>query len=706
MNYRIVHNLPQRMRICLNLPRRHAPENARIEGLFSVIEGVQMVSFNCLTRRLLVRYNGKSTVRDALLKIIKQTPLTFVKKENFKQTILKQKKRAAMFAGALLIARPIMPLILVPLFALYSTMPIFRKGFRATLNRRLNVDTLDSTAIGISLLRGDYLTASLITFFLKVGDYLEERIRQKSRESLVKMFQGQDGWAWVKRNGWEMRVNIKEIAAGDLVVVRTGSSIPVDGIVVEGVALVNQSSITGEPFSAPKRPGLMVYAGTVLEEGLLTIKSIKVGNETRVSKIIKIIEESEGLKADVQNYAERLANRIVPYSFILSGLTYLFAGNPVKAVSVLLVDYSCAIKLSTPLTIMSAMIATARRDVLIKGGKFIEKLAEANVFVFDKTGTLTEAKPKVFDLLSFNGFNREYLLKNVACVEEHFPHPVATAVVKRAEDEGLIHEENHAEVEYVLAHGIASRIEGKRILVGSKHFICEDNRIHVECEEPQIKDFMDRGYSILYVAVENKLAGVIAIEDHVREDSEKFLKMLKDSGVDRIIMLTGDNDATARNVAKRLGIKECHAQALPERKTEIIKDLKDKGYVVAMVGDGINDSPAISYADVGISLKHGADIAKEACDILLLDRGLEGIIEAREIAQDAIFRIKKNFRYIIGINSALMGLGILGIITPATSAFMHNATTILVSANSLRPYRISPYREREDNGLKERQKNP
>lgn len=689
MNYRIVHNLPQRIRICLNLPKRHTPENSRIERLFSVIEGVRKVSFNYRTRSILVNYNGNSNVKDIILKAIEGTTLIFVKEENFKQNILEQKKKAAMLAVTLLIARPIIPLILAPLFALYGAMTIFKKGLRAIMNKHLNVDVLDSTAIGISLVRRDYLTASLITFFLKVGDYLEERIRQKSRESLSRMFQSRDEWAWIKRNGCEMRVNVKDIAVSDLVVVRTGSSIPVDGIVVEGVALVNQSPITGEPFPVPKRAGLMVYAGTVLEEGLLTIKSIKVSDETRVSKIIKVIEESEGLKADVQNYAERLANRIVPYSFLLSGIIYLFTSNPLRAVSVLLVDYSCAIKLSTPLTIMSAMIAASRRGVIIKGGIFIEKLAQANIFVFDKTGTLTEAKPKVFDLLPFNGFDREYILKNVACVEEHFPHPVATAVVKRAEEEGLVHEENHAEVEYVLAHGIASRIEGKRILVGSKHFIYEDNKVDVKCEEPVIKDFMDKGYSILYVSVENKLAGIIAIEDRLREDSQEFLNMLKNSGVERIIMLTGDNDATARNVAKRLGIKEYHAQVLPEGKTEIIKDLKGNGYVVAMVGDGINDSPAISYADIGISMKHGADIAKEACDILLLDRGLEGIIEARKISQDAISRIKKNFRYIMGINTTLIGLGIGGMISPVLSALIHNATTVIVSASTLKPYKYN-----------------
>lgn len=700
MKFRIVHNLPQRMRITLVLPKRHIPDNSQIESLFLAVDGVHKVSFNGRTRGLLIRYNGDGAVRVALLKVIKEAPLIFVTKENFKHNKLEQKKKAVVLSGALLVARPMIPFMLAPVFALYGAMPVLKKGFRATLKRRLSVDALDSAAIGISLLRGDFLTASFITFFLKVGDYLEERIRQKSRESLSKMFQNQDGWTWIKRNGYETKVHIKDIVAGDHVVVRTGSSIPVDGIVVEGVALVNQSSMTGEPLPVSKMAGLMVYAGTVLEEGLLTIKSIKVGDATRVSKIIKVIEESEGSKADVQNHAEMLANKIVPYSFLLSGFTYLFSGNPLKAASVLLVDYSCSIKLSTPLTLMSAMIVASKRGVLIKGGRFIEKLAQANIFVFDKTGTLTEAKPKVLDLIPFNGFNREYLLKNVACVEEHFPHPVATAVVKRAEDEGLDHEENHAEVEYILAHGIASRIEGKRILVGSKHFICEDNKIRVQCEEPVIKDFMDKGYSILYVAVEDKLAGVVVIEDQIREDAQKFLKMLKDRHVGRIIMLTGDNDATARNVAKRLGIEEYYAQLLPEKKRAIIKDLKDNGYVVAMVGDGINDSPALSYADIGISLKHGADIAREACDILLLDAALEGIIEAREIAQDAMLRIKKNFRYIIGINSALMGLGIAGMVTPVASAFLHNATTILVTVNALKPYRIAAYRQREDHSVK------
>ncbi len=686
MDYTIIHELPGRIRIELTSPGMPVPDSYNIEGQFSDIEGIKGVSFNCLTKRLLIHYNG-SQARGTILKAIENIPLNPTRRNNPKSSNLQQKKKAVMIGGMLLAAGSFMPIALRPLITIYGAVPILKKGIISFFNRRLNVDALDSTAIGVAIGRGDYLTASIITFLLKFGDYLEEWTRQRSRESIAKLVYIPSEWAWVKRNGKETMVNIKDIEVGDLVVVRMGSSIPVDGITVEGEAMVNQSSMTGEPMPVPKRAGVMVYAGTALEEGLLIIRTTHVGYETRVSKIIKVIEESEGKKADIQSHAERLADSIVPYTFLLSGLTYLFTYNHLKASSVLLVDYSCAIKLSTPLAIMSAMIASSRRGVLIKGGRFIEKLAQTDVFVLDKTGTLTEARPEVVDIIPFNRFSRDCILKNAACVEEHFPHPVATAVVKRAEEEGLTHREEHADVEYVLAHGISSKINGKRILVGSRHFIHEDNRIDVGYADSLIKDFTDKGYSILYVAIENILGGIVVIEDPLRKDSLKFINMLRDSGIRRIIMLTGDNDATARSVAERLGIEEYHGQVFPEKKTEIIKRLKNEGHVVAMVGDGINDSPAISYADVGISMKHGADIAKEVCDILLLDGRLEGIIEARKIAQDAMPRIKHNFSYIVGVNTVLIGFGILGIISPAISALTHNGTTVLVSLNSLRPYR-------------------
>ena len=687
MDYTIIHELPGRIRIGLTFPSRPALDGSSIEKQFSKLEGVKDASFNYRTRSLLIYYNG-SYAKDAILKKVKTMPITRTRRGVKQINNLQQKKQAVVTGGVLLAAGPLMPLFLRSLITIFGAMPILKKGIQSFLNRRLNVDALDSTAVSISISRGDYLTAGIITFLLRSGEYIEEWTRQRSRESIAKLVQRPYEWAWVKRNGKEARVNIQDVKVGDFVVVRTGSSVPVDGIVVEGEAMVNQSSMTGEPLPVLKRSGLMVYAGTALEEGFLIIKTAHAGDETRVSKIIKVIEESEGLKADVQSHAVRLADRIVPYTFLLSGLTYLYTGNSLKAASVLLVDYSCAIKLSTPLTIMSAMIAASKRGVLIKGGKFIEKLAEADVFVLDKTGTLTEARPEVVDIVSFNGFSRKYILKNAACVEEHFPHPIATAVMKKAEEEGLMHKEEHADVKYVLTHGISSRMKGKRILVGSRHFIHEDNGINVGPAEPIINDFAEKGYSVLYVAIGNELGGIIATEDSLRKESRTFINTLKDSGIERIIMLTGDNYSNAKTIAGRLKIKEYHAQVFPEKKTEIIKRLRSEGYVVAMVGDGINDSPALSHADVGISMKHGADIAKEACDVLLLDGRLGGITEARNVSQHAMLRVKKNFIYVMGINTAMIGLGLLGMITPAISALMHNGTTVLVSLNSLRPYNV------------------
>jgi len=690
MHYRILHELPQRIRVCLKLPKKNFSSKAQreLEGVFLAIEGIDGASFNRRTGSLLVWYTGNQTTRVKLLKTIQEIPLTLaaVRKGDVKRDALEQKRRGVALAGAFLMMRPFIPLPLRPWFTLYGIVPVIMKGLKVVLGRRLTIDALDAAAVGISFGRKDYLSASVIVFFLKIGDYLEERIRQRSRESLLTLFQVRNEWVWVRRNGRDERVNIKRVTTGEHVVVMRGSSIPVDGVVLEGSAMVNQSSMTGELLPVAKRKGLTVYAGTALEEGFLVVKAVRVGDETRMSRIVRVIEESESLKAEVQSHAERLANRVVPYTFLLSGALYFLTGNLTKVASVLLVDYSCAIKLSTPLAIMSAMVTAARRGILMKGGKSIEKLAGSNVFILDKTGTLTEAKPKVVDVVPYNGFSREYILRNAACVEEHFPHPVASAVVKKAEEEGLVHEELHTEIEYIVAHGIVSRTYGERILVGSKHFM-EDCGINVECAQPLIKSFADKGYSILYVAIGTELGGIMAFEDTLREDARTFLDGLRSSGVRRIVMLTGDNDAAAKNVADKLGIEEFYSQVFPEKKVEIIKDMKDKGWVVAMVGDGINDSPALSYADVGVSMKHGADIAKEACSVLLMDVRLERIIEARNMAQEAMLRIRQNFKYIVGINTVLIGLGTSGFTTPVFSAFAHNMTTFLVSANSLRPYR-------------------
>lgn len=687
MKYRIIHELPGRLRVALKIPGGFSFNMEGIRG----IKGVLSASFNSKTRSLLIKHNGSGALRNEIVKAIENatTGLSLKKSPGSNAAVknrdkLAERKKAVIGAGARLIISPLFPLPIRAAIALYGAAPFFKKGIKALLNKSLNIDVLDATAIGTAMGMGDYKTAGIISLLLKAGDYLEEWTKDKSKKMLTHAFQISDEYVWLKYNGTEYMAKTSELKQGDIVVVRTGSRIPVDGIVIEGEAMVNQASMTGEPLPAMKRAGLTVYAGTVVEEGYVAINAQKIGSETAVSKIVRIIEGAGHLKADIQSHAERLANRLVPYTFLLSGFTYFITGNPAKAASVLLVDYSCAIRLSTPLGIMAGMINSAKRGAVIKGGKFIERLSKADVFVLDKTGTLTEASPSVIDVIAFNGYSKDYVLKHAACVEEHFPHPVATAIVKKAKDEGLIHEEDHSEVEYIAAHGIASYLNGKRILVGSRHFIIEDQGIDDSCCREIINAVAAKGHSILYVAIDDKLAGLIVIEDPLREEALDFIKKLKDSGISKILMITGDADASARNISTKLGIREYYSQILPDKKTEIVKLLKNSGNVVVMVGDGINDSAALAHAHVGISMKHGADIAKEACDILLLDGSLMSIIEAKNISKKAMDTIKQNFKYIVGINSSLIFLGLAGLSTPAFSAFMHNASTVLSALNSLR----------------------
>jgi heavy metal translocating P-type ATPase len=682
VEYRIVHELPHRVRITLSIPGRHGLDASWVEQIKGM-DGIRSASFNRRTQTLLVTHRGDRPTRDALLSSIKNASLVISKKEISEASAFQQKRKAVITSGALLLASPLIPLKLAPFIAAYGAMPFLKKGIRSLREKRLNVNVLDSSALSVAVAMGDYRTAGTISFLLKLGDYMEERTRERSRRSIRDVFAAPVEHVWLKRAGKEVKVNARELSVGDMVIVRTGSRIPVDGQVVEGEAMVNQSSMTGEPLPVAKRKGLTVYAGTAVEEGSLVVEAEKVGDATRVSRIIKVIEGSEHHKADVQTHAERLAEKLVPYSFLLSGLTYALTGSAVRAAAVLLVDYSCAIRLSTTLSIMSGMIRSGKRGVLIKGGRFIEKLSRADVFVLDKTGTLTESSPDVMNVFPVNGYSRDYILRQTACVEEHFPHPVATAIVKRARDEGVIHAEEHGEVEHVLAHGIVSRIDGKRILVGSEHFVVEDEGVDISVAKKEIEALTGTGYSVLYVAIEKELAGIIAIRDPLRRDAAGFVRMLKESGVKKVVMLTGDSDAAARNAAEKLDIKEYHAQVLPDTKTEVIRALKEGDHVVAMVGDGINDSPALSYADVGISMKHGADIAKEASDVLVLDGNLLAIIEARQISRKTMSLIRQNFRYTVGINSALIGLGLLGVITPGITAVAHNAATIAITLNSL-----------------------
>ncbi len=694
MQYHIVHELPKRLRVRLQVSPNLDLKGEYLKNMFAGIPGFENVQYKSTTKSLVLRYNGEKSCKRAILDQLSACCISHFVKNNQpvekKQEDPKQrlaiKKRALIRQVLLRLIGPLLPLPIRVFLLTKSSYQVISKGISPLMQGNINAEVLDASAVSVALALREFGTVRTIALLLQVSDYLEDWTKQKSKESLTGLFDMENEWAWVLRKKTETRIPVQEIIPGDVVVVREGHKIPVDGIVSEGEAMVSQACITGEALPVRKYKGVTVYAGTVLVEGKLLIEAVKVAGATRVSQMIKIIEESEDLKASLQSKAELLADKIVPYSFLLSGLTWLATGSAYKAASALLVDYSCAIKLATPLTLMSSMISASKNGVLIKGGKFIEKMANIDTFVLDKTGTLTEAKPEVVDVVPFNGFSREYLLRNVACVEEHFPHPVATAVVRKASEEGLDHEEEHSEVNHIVAHGIASEVNGKEILVGSRHFINEDKNIDLKIAEKETRKYLADGRSILYVAIGGELAGLVVIEDPLRTDAGDFVQALQNKGIRKVVMLTGDNDAAASKVAREVNIRSYHSQVFPEDKTRIIKELGVNGHKVAMVGDGMNDAPALSSADVGISMHHGADIAKEVCDVLLMKADLEKIIFARELSQKTLKRIKNNYFSIVGINSLLIGLGIMGMVPPVFSAFMHNATTVVVAANSLRKF--------------------
>ncbi|QJB56962.1 heavy metal translocating P-type ATPase [Pseudodesulfovibrio sp. zrk46] len=581
--------------------------------------------------------------------------------------------------------RLLMPMSLRPYWTAFNVAPLIFEGVRALFQRKLNVAVLDAAAIGAALAMRDFNTAGTIHLLLDISETLEDWTREKSRNDLEALFAGDGKPVWVMKGGAEVQVPQDQLQEGDLVIVRSGARIPVDGVVADGTAMVNQSSMTGEPLSVKRGPGKEVYAGTVVEEGKIIILSEGVGDETRFAKIAHVIADSESMKAEIHGQAVKMADKIVPFSFILSGVIFAITRNWMQAAAVLMADYSCAIKISTPLAVRSAMLEAAHCGALVKGGKHIEQLSKVNAIVLDKTGTLTRATPEVVDVCPVNGYTREFVLRNAACMEEHFPHPVADAVVRKADEEGLIHHERHAEVEYILAHGISTTLDGKRMILGSRHFVNEDEGIDLREADKQIARCVENGLSTLYMAVGNELAGVIALEDPLRDSAYRFIRRLENIGMERIIMLTGDGEATARSVAEQLDIEEFYAQVLPEDKTELVESLRDEGYTVAMVGDGINDSAALSRSHVGVSMKHGADIAQEACDVMLTSERLDSLMDAMSLSKMVMRRIKRNYQFIVVSNTLFIGLGVFGLISPAMLAFLHNSGTVLTCAQSMRP---------------------
>lgn len=579
--------------------------------------------------------------------------------------------------------KPFLPLDIRNAITLIKAVKYIAKGLDSLTSFRIDVDLLDGSAVAGSLLKKDFEPASSMMFLLSISDLLEEYTVQKSKSTFKESLSLNIDTVWLVRDdGTEITYLLADIKKGDKVKIHMGDMIPVDGKIVDGEGMINESSMTGEPLAVHKDIGKTVNAGTVLEEGNIVIEVYSVDQDTRLNNIVELIENSENLKAETESKAVELANSLVPYSFVLTFLTYLFTRDTTKALSVLMVDFSCAIKLTTPLSIISAMREASDNRMMIKGGKFIEKFATADTIVFDKTGTLTHASPKVVDVIPTGNYTRDEVLKMSACIEEHFAHSIAKAIVKQAEAEGLNHKEEHSEVEYIVAHGIATRYNDKRAVIGSKHFLFEDEKVEITEEQKKLIDEKVKENSVIYLAIDNKLEGLICINDPVRDEAKDVITRLKTMGIENIIMLTGDSESGARSIAESIGITNYKSQVLPEDKANIIEGLKEEGKTIIMVGDGINDSPALAAADVSVSMKNSSDIAREVADISLLSDNLYDLITLRILSRKMLDKINSNYHKIVGINGTLIALGILGIITPSTSSTIHNLSTMLLGIAS------------------------
>ena len=573
-----------------------------------------------------------------------------------------------------------------PLDAAYTafrSIHFLWKGVRCVLSRRLEVEVLDALSIGVSLLRGDFGTAGSVMFLLNLGSLLEEWTRKKSLDDLARSMALNVDKVWVRSQGTEVLVPLTKVRSGDEVVVRSGNMIPLDGTVLEGEAMVNQAALTGEAMPVRKAEGSTLYAGTVVEEGECVFIAKAEGGSNRYDKIVAMIEESEKLKSSTENRALVLADKLVPWCLGATVVTYLLTRNATRAISCLMVDFSCALKLSMPLAVLSAMRECGSYHITVKGGKYLEALSQADTIVFDKTGTLTRATPQVVEVVPFSGCNERKVLQLAACLEEHFPHSMANAVVRAAKERGISHEEMHSEVEYIVAHGIASRVGGQRVVIGSHHFVFEDEKCTIPTAEQQKFDALKPAYSHLYMAASGQLVGVICISDPLRPEAAAVLNGLRALGIRNTVMMTGDSERTAAAIAKQVGVDRFFAEVLPEDKANFVQQAKAEGHTVVMIGDGINDSPALSAADIGIAINSGAAIAREIADVTIKADSLEELVALKAIANSLQKRVHANYRFVLTFNSALIALGALGILQPASSAMLHNLSTIGISLKSM-----------------------
>ena len=690
MKFQIKNESKRRIRMHMSVYRMSYVQADTLQYFLTELSCVNQVKVNDQTCDVTVYYSGEKADRQDMLKKLQtfhyedvEVPEHFI--QNSGRALNAEYQDKLVWNVAFHYARKwFLP---APLNACYNTVaaiPYVVKGLKCLRNRKIEVPVLDGTAIGVSVIRGDYATAGSVMFLLGIGEILEEWTHKKSVGDLARSMSLHVEKVWMKQDETEVLTDSSKIQKGDRIVVHMGNVIPFDGTVTEGEGMVNQASLTGESVAVRKSSGAGVFAGTVLEEGELTIQVTAIGGGSRYEQVVKMIEESEKLKSGLESKAEHLADRLVPWTLGGTALTYLLTRNVTRTLSVLMVDFSCALKMAMPISVLYAIHEAGTHHITVKGGKFLEAVAEADTIVFDKTGTLTKAKPTVVKVVSFDGRSEEELLRIAACLEEHFPHSMAKAVVHAAQERGLEHEEMHSRVEYVVAHGISSSVEDKKVIIGSYHFVFEDEKTAIPEDKREILENLPQEYSHLYMAIEGKLSAVICIEDPLRPEAADVIRELKKAGISKVVMMTGDNEHTAKAIAEKVGIDEFYAEVLPGDKAKFVEKEKAAGRKVIMTGDGINDSPALSASDAGIAISDGAELAREIADITISADDLYQILILKQISDQLMRRIRKNYRSIVGINSTLIALGVFGIIQPTTSALMHNTSTLLISLGSMR----------------------
>ena len=686
----VLHESSKKIRIKIPYPYMSMHRADLVEYYIRNIDVVKEVSVDERTGNAVVTFlNSSKKDKDSLFSALsvfdpRDERVQALVPENTGRKMNRRYEEKLLFSVTGMIMRKIfLPAPLAVARSIAKSIPYIFKGIYALKNGRLQVETLDGVAIATSIVRRDFDTASSIMFLLSIGETLEKWTRKKSINDLARSMSLNIDKVWLKNDGKEIQVGVNQVLAGDHIIVRNSEIIPLDGKVVEGEMTVNQSIMTGESEPVVKSPGGYVYAGTVVEEGECIIEVTKTAGSGKFDQIVRMIEESEKLKSDTEAKAYRLADKLVPYSLLGAGLTYLFTRNATKALSFLMVDYSCAMKLSMPLAVLSAIKECREHRISVKGGKFMEAMAEADTLVFDKTGTLTHATPTLMDVVSFEDRDPEEMLRIAACLEEHYPHSVANAIVKGAKDKGLDHDELHSKVEYIVAHGISSFLDDERVVIGSYHFVMEDEGCVIpEGEEYKLNE-INREYSRIFMAIGGRLAAVLCIFDPLREEAGEVIKKLHELGFKKICMMTGDNKKNAEAVAAKLSLDEFCAEVLPEDKAEFIRKEHERGHKVVMIGDGVNDTPALSEADVGIAILDGAPIAREIADITIASDDLHQLITLRKISTALMKRIKANYRFILGFNSALIAGGLFGVMNPASSALLHNGSTILTGLKSM-----------------------